>query len=200
MRKIFVLSAVLLSVLSGFVLSSCSNDENLEVLEKSQQSLLNPNAKDFKALLVDNLKKGETRNGGQVILSVEQMKLLESSSVKVLKDFGFTDEELKEYSDKNDPRLILMGAIFLGIAESNNVQTMADDACYDANKALDCMYSTLKDAIGVTLVEEIWNSVKAYKCLTKKILKEAIEQGLKKVPGISIVTIIYDYSSCMGWI
>lgn len=47
MRKIFVFSAVLLSVLSGFVLSSCSNDENLEVLEKSQQSLLNQNAKDY---------------------------------------------------------------------------------------------------------------------------------------------------------
>lgn len=199
MRK-NVFSAILLFALFGFVLSSCSNDENLEALEMSQRSLLNSEAQNFKKELVVALKDAKTRSGEQAQLSVDQLKKLQAPSIAVLKDFGFTDEELKEYSDNNDPKLILMSAIFVGISETNQVQTRADDDCYNAEKALDCMYSTLKDAIGVTLVEEIWNSVKAYKCLTKKILKEAIEQGLKKVPGISVITIIYDYSSCMGWI
>ena len=32
-----------------------------------------------------------------------------------------------------------------------------------------------------------------------RAMKEALEQGAKKIPGVSIVSIIYDYSRCMGW-
>lgn len=196
----FLVCAVLFMSLSSLVMTSCSNDENFDALTSSpQQNLLPVEALSFKKQLVDVLKSNQTKSGDQSQLSNEQIQSLHASSLAVLKDLGFTDEELKKYSDKNDPSVIFMAAVFVGFSESNQAQTKSDE-CFSAEKAKDCLYSTFKDAIGVTVVEEIYNTFQAYRCLTKKILTEAIEKGLKKVPGISIATLIYDYTSCMGWI
>ncbi len=200
MKKMFLVSVVIFVSLSSLIMTSCSNDENFEILNSSQQENSLPiESLSFKTQLVDVLKSNQTKSSDQSLLSTEQIGSLHNSSLAVLKDFGFTDEELKEYSNKNDPSAIFMAAVFVGFSESNQAPTKSDE-CFSAEKAKDCLYSTLKDAIGVTVVEEIWNAFQAYKCLTKKILKEAVEQGLKKVPGISIAVLIYDYSSCMGWI
>lgn len=200
MKKVSFLSIVLFFALLGF-LSSCSNDENFEALKMEfQKKELDQRSSDFKNVLVTSLKESKTRSPGILKLNQSQLDSLRSLSLNVLKEFGYSDEELKEFSTKDDQRLILLGAFVVGVSETNHTSLSDDDACYDADKAMNCIYTTIKDAIGLTLAEEIWNSVKAYRCLTKKILKEAIRQGLKKVPGISVISIIYSYSSCMGWI
>lgn len=202
MKKVVVFCSMLLLFASSMCLSSCSNDENLEVLKENQKEQitgLTQSSKTFKNNLIDVLGNQQTRS--RIQLSSEQLESLYSTSKDVLVEFGFSTEELASYSD-NHQAVILMASVIVGMYESNPTMPLSDDndpTCWSKEKAFECFKTTLENWLVLPIIEEIFNVTNAYRCLTKKILKEALEQGAKKIPGVSIVSIIYDYSRCMGW-
>ena len=159
-------------------LSSCSNDENLEVLKENQKEQitgLTQSSKTFKNNLIDVLGNQQTRS--RIQLSSEQLESLYSTSKDVLVEFGFSTEELASYSD-NHQAVILMASVIVGMYESNPTMPLSDDndpTCWSKEKAFECFKTTLENWLALPIIEEIFNVTNAYRCLTKKILKEALE-------------------------
>lgn len=95
MKKVVVFCSMLLLFASSMCLSSCSNDENLEVLKENQKEQitgLTQSSKTFKNNLIDVLGNQQTRS--RIQLSSEQLESLYSTSKDVLVEFGFSTEEL----------------------------------------------------------------------------------------------------------
>lgn len=198
MKKTILFGASLLMV-SGGILTACSNENeftDLELLQEQveQKQILNKETSDFKDGFIEMIKgrKVETRSSGdEFTLSEEQIESLKVKGIDMFKSHGISEKEIEELNAGGDESFIALAIIFASVVEQPSmiparIKTKSEnEACFDANKVADCLLR----AFGI---KEILNG-----CITKTALVKILG---KYVNTIGTIAMAVDFANCIGWI
>lgn len=198
---------LLVILTNAFIITSCSEDENLEALEQYQKSQINQETMEFKNNLVTTFKNKKETKSGEISLNQEQISLLRNDALVMLKSQGFEESDFEEFMEERDPRIILFAAMYMGLIENNSSQIVrkvtrnsedvdGDGTCYSVARITVCAGRALLSAIGA---DEIKNMFSGYACITKTIAKSVFKSLLKKVPWIAAAVALDTFIDCMGW-
>lgn len=202
-KKFFLILAL------GIVVESCSNhdsfeDENLQAIEnqiKEREKTITSEAADFKKDFLFVRKSKSTRST-EFSMTNAEIDELRNRSLKMLESYGFKANEFSEFMNEGDPRLILLGAMFVGIMENNSskttkmVKTRSEvvDDCLDVAQVVLCAGRALASAVGADVIHQAFTG-----CITKAMAKNILKGLLKKVPWVSVAFALDTFADCMGW-
>lgn len=214
MKKIYVMLIGALVASLGFY--ACSQPEVEDVLVQNE-NLDNPVFTSEATSLKENFivsmqkikdieEKSLSRSSSNTDRQMNDLlKKLSKQTVEMFKSYGLKDS-WEEFDGLDDPRIALVGIMFLGVLESNNKAEMnsmllsrsyesGSGECFDMYKVANCI---LKSLIGVDW-GEITAILSSYTCITKTIAKNILKKLAVRIGIVGVAVALYDFGDCMGW-
>lgn len=200
-------------ILLGILTTSCSDDyhyiddnyQAIKNIKENETELLTQEAINYKNSFLQ-LRQNKKSRSTNLALTNTEIETLRAESLNMLKSYGFESDEFKEFMQEGDPRIILLGAIYVSIMETNQAQPFnliksrsesedtIGETCLVVAKVARCIALALRDLVTIEGVKALLSG-----CVTKEAAKVALKTLLKKVPWISTVWALDTFADCMGW-
>ena len=212
MRKVTIFALVLIVFLGG-ALYSCNGfeDQDLEL----QSTELTEEAQQLKELYQTEMLKMselmESRTNTNIPESESQqlIKALAEPTVKMLKSYGFTDKDWKEFKGTEDPQFICLGLMFLAVADSNtktqsfsliksrSLENGNEGDCWTFDNIKECIVKSIApdDLVDLAELAGLLSG-----CMAKEVVFTTLKQFLKKClpPTVGLTVIIMEFAKCMS--
>ena len=183
-NKSFLLALFGLIIAFGTFVGCSKDSDSLDfqfLEEQAKQTVkLNKETAAFKDDIVSVMTETATRaSEDEFSFSVEQMKMLRESSLKMFQSHGFSEKEVLDAVENDELRLVFVATAFTALMEYPSTSSYSmpktrsesGETCYDIERIKQCLWEVLKDAVGLyDLMESIEK-----KCITKNMRKYLIK-------------------------
>lgn len=212
MKKVTIFVLAVIAFLGG-ALYSCNGFEDQDV--ELQSTELTEEAQQLKELYqVEMLKISELRESRSASeMTEEDIKTFFATfaepTVRMMKSYGFTDKDWKEFDSTSNPAFIVSGMLFLAVLDnSTNSQSFpllksraieeSNDSCVAWEQLKPCLSIS---ALGTTALEILEKEFFSLKCITKNIFWTVVKKAALSVTVLSILLEFGEaIAECAGWI
>lgn len=223
-----VITAIVFLSVTPLFQSSSKNElelntkENTPITSKKSFQEITPENTVFKTLLLNtknivklkgNINSSDRQNAPSKINDEainQQMRELTIASIRMFKSYGVEYENIQQYADSvNDPKIVVMGMIFIAIQKSNNQLKAGLIAKSSSNKRFKAppteetaSYGKVMDCLGrvflgVNLSEFAFE--KAALCTLETAVGIAGRVACRTLGVVGAAIAVADFGDCMGW-
>ncbi|MCH3881500.1 MULTISPECIES: hypothetical protein [Tenacibaculum] len=189
-----------------FLNQSCQTDDNifstsekelaLERFENMSKEVLPDLKISLEKMSLSNKSSNSEMNNESIEILINKLNPLVNSSVELLQNYGFTNDELTaEMGTVNDPKLVIIALAILKAETKNNEVSMNIDSFFASSMYAQDTFDCLIRSVGIDAVVDMVKG-RISKAAVSKLVRKLAKRALGP---IGAAWAAYEFGDCMGW-